>query len=260
MHKELYLLISCNSMDAAAALSLDGLGLDADQQRELLEHLARSRSAAQVVSLPPPLVGPDATPVSSRTARPAPIEGGGDAPAQDIRPPEPEPPSRRGRGRPRGSSKRCGNSDRVAAHPAAQRARLAAGHDGSDSDAASGVDDGDVAAARDAVEEDIDDLYVYDFEVDDGLAFEWEKVHVSAVPEVGLRNGARPVSTFPPFTKGPTAPRNIQQACITLAPFALIASVSHHRLLECCCPKLPPIVLEVLTFVTRFHKVLSLHF
>ena len=223
-------------MNAAAPLNLDGLGLDADQLRALQENLAAARNDLQVVSPPPPLFGPSAPPVVAPTARPEPVQGSGEAPAHVPPPLDAGEQPRRGRGRPRGSGNRGGSRGRRGGGgggpAAAQRRRRDPDLDGSDSDPADGADDAD-DAPRNAAEEEADDLYVYDFDVANGDTCVWERVDVRRVPEVELRGGARPIPTFPPFTKGPTAPRNIPQGCNSA--FDILKLLIDAELIERMC-------------------------
>ena len=200
-------------MAAAAPLSFEGLHLDADQQRALQEHLAAARNAMQVVSPPPPLVGPRAAPVSAQAARPEAIQGAGDAPAPHPQPPVAEQQPRRGRGRPRGRGNQGARGGAGGGAARVQRQRQQRGHDGSDDGGVDGVDDDDDAVGDD-VEDAADDLYVSDDDaVLNGDVFVWERIDVRPVPHVDLRGGSRPISTLPPFTKGATTPRNIPHGC-----------------------------------------------
>jgi hypothetical protein len=200
-------------MAAAAPLSFEGLHLDADQQRALQEHLAAARNAMQVVSPPPPLVGPRAAPVSAQAARPEAIQGAGDAPAPHPQPPVAEQQPRRGRGRPRGRGNQGARGGAGGGAARVQRQRQQRGHDGSDDGGVDGVDDDDDAVGDD-VEDAADDLYVSDDDaVLNGDVFVWERIDVRPVPLVDLRGGSRPLPTLPPFTKGATTPRNIPQGC-----------------------------------------------
>jgi len=223
-------------MEAAAPLNFDGLGLDANQLRAVQEHLSAARNAVQVVSRPPPLFGPHAPPAAAQTARPEVVQGAGDASAHAPLPPDAADQPRRGRGRPRGSANRGGGSGRRGrggqGRSAAQRQRLDPGLDGSDSDPDDGPDDDD-AVPRDVAEEEPDDLYVDDFAFADGDTFTWEHVDVGRVPEVDLRGGSRPIPTFPPFTKGPTAPRNIPQGCSSA--FDILKLLIDGELIERMC-------------------------
>ena len=212
-NKALYLENGCNPIDAAAPLNLDGLGLDAAQQRALLDHIAALRNAAEVLVAPPPLFGPGADHVLAPTARPEAIQGAADAPSLDPLPPVAQQQPRRGRGRPRGLQNEGVRGGHGRGRSAAQRPRQERGLDGSDSNSADGVDDADGDAPRIAAEEEADDLYMFDFDTRNGDVFVWEKVVVRPVPQVDLRGGSRPMSTLPGFTKGPTAPRNIPQGC-----------------------------------------------
>jgi len=212
-NKAIYLENGYSPMNAAAPLILDGLGLDAAQVRALQDHIAASRNTAEVRVAPPPLFGPGAVPMLPPAARPEAIQEAADAPAPNPSPPEAQQPPRRGRGRPRGSQSEGIRGGRGRGRSAAQRPRQERGLDGSDSDPADGVDDADGDAPHNAVEEEVDDLYMFDFDARNGDVFVWERVDVRPVPQVDLRGGSRPVPTLPGFTKGPTAPRNIPQGC-----------------------------------------------
>jgi len=200
-------------MNAVAPLNLDGLGLDATQQRAVQDHIAASRNASEARAAPPPLFGPGAAHVLAPAARPEAIQGAADAPAPDPLPPFPQQQARRGRGRPRGPQNEGVRGGHGRGRSAAKRPRQERGLDGSDSDSADGVDDADGDAPRIAAEEEVDDLYMFDFHDRNGDVFVWERVDVRPVPQVDLRGGSRPIPTLPSFTKGPTAPRNIPQGC-----------------------------------------------
>jgi len=211
--KALYLVNGLDSMNAASQLNLNVLGLDDDQLRALQVRLAASINHPAVVAPPPPLFGPGAAPVSAPAARPDGIPGVPDAPAPPHADPVAEQQPRRGRGRPRGPSNQGARGGAGAGAARAQRARHQGRHDGSDDGGVDGVDDVDDDAHDDAVEDAVDDLYVSDDDDDNGDVFVWERVNVVPVPQVDLRAGSRPISTFPAFTKGPTAPRNVPQRC-----------------------------------------------
>jgi hypothetical protein len=233
INEALYLVNACKLMDAASPLNLSVLGLDADQLRALQDQLAAERNAAEVRAAPPPLFGPGAAPILAPTARPEGIQGAGDAPAPDPPPPGPGQPLQRPRGRPRGPQNQGVRSGRVQGRAAAQHPRQDRGLEGSDSDPAEEIDDADGDAPRDAVEEEVDDLYLNNFDVQNGEIFLWERVDVRPVPEVGLRGGSRPISTLPGFTKGPTAPRNVPQACSTA--FDILKLLIDSELIDRMC-------------------------
>ncbi len=73
-------------MNAAPQLNLNGLGLDAEQQRSLQQQLAAARNAGEFRGAPPPLFGPGAAPPLPRAVAPVIVQGAGDAPDQGPAP------------------------------------------------------------------------------------------------------------------------------------------------------------------------------
>ena len=231
--KALYLVNGCDPMSAASQLNLTGLGLDAEQLRALQEHMAAARNAAPVVAAPPPLVGPDAAPAQPRAAAPMLVQGQGDAPAQGHAHPGPQPPPRRGRGRPRGS-----RSQRLALDPPRppQRPRVGGGGAGDGDSQVSGQDDDDERALQVDAEDDVDDLYLDEFDAPHNAqeaSFLWEEVPVPRAVLRDLRSGEREEPTLPPFNKGPTAAKNVSDDCTSA--FSILKLFLNESLIDRMC-------------------------
>jgi hypothetical protein len=232
-NKSLFLVNGCNPMDAAAPLNLDALGLDADQLTALQRHIAALRNAAEVLAAPPPLFGPGAAPSQPRAAAPVHVQGVGDAPGEVPAPPVREPPSRRGRGRPRGAKSRRPALD---APRAPQRRRASGGGAGDADSQVSGTDDDDENGIHVDAEEDVDDLYFDEEVVPPNSAeppFVWEEVQVQRAVLRDLRSGEREESTLPPFNKGPTAPKNVPGDCTSA--FSILKLLLNESIIDRMC-------------------------